>query len=207
MTDAYRLLGVDRNATDDDIKAAYRRELQRYSADNYADNPLRELAADRTRQLQEAFDAIMKERRSRPRRVAENAAGAADNADYGAGRDAAGSQDSRLRAVRELQMQNRFGEAEAMLDDIPQELRGAEWLFLRGRCFYMRGWLVEAERCFREALERDPGNAEYRAAYENLQMGARGQRGNSAAAGCSPCDLCTALICADCLCDAGRGCC
>ena len=62
MTDPYSLLGVDRNASDDEVKRAYRRLSRKYHPDSYVDNPLADLAEEKFKEVQEAYDQIMKER-------------------------------------------------------------------------------------------------------------------------------------------------
>ena len=64
MTDPYAVLGVSRNATDDEIKNAYRELARKYHPDNYADNPLSDLAGEKMKEINEAYDSIMAERRT-----------------------------------------------------------------------------------------------------------------------------------------------
>ena len=63
MSDPYAFLGVDRNATDEQIKDAYRALARKYQDDSYAAGPLKDVAAQKMRELDEAYDAIMNERR------------------------------------------------------------------------------------------------------------------------------------------------
>ena len=46
MTDPYKVLGVSPNATDDEVKDAYRRLARKYHPDNYVNNPLSDLATE-----------------------------------------------------------------------------------------------------------------------------------------------------------------
>ena len=47
MTDPYKVLGVSPNATDDEVKDAYRRLARKYHPDNYVNNPLSDLATEK----------------------------------------------------------------------------------------------------------------------------------------------------------------
>ena len=64
MTDPYAVLGVSKNATDDEVKNAYRELARKYHPDNYADNPLSDLAGEKMKEINEAYDSIMAERRA-----------------------------------------------------------------------------------------------------------------------------------------------
>ena len=62
--DPYKILDISPNATDDEVKSAYRELARKYHPDNYVNNPLADLAQEKMQQINEAYDAIMKERKS-----------------------------------------------------------------------------------------------------------------------------------------------
>ena len=56
MKDPYSVLGVSQNATDEEIKKAYREQARKYHPDNYANNPLSDLAEEKMQEINEAYD-------------------------------------------------------------------------------------------------------------------------------------------------------
>lgn len=59
MTDPYQVLGISSNATDEEVKKAYRELSRKYHPDTYADNPLSDLAEEKFKEVQEAYQQIM----------------------------------------------------------------------------------------------------------------------------------------------------
>ena len=60
----YEVLGISRNASLEEIKRAYRELSRKYHPDSYEGNPLSSLAEEKFKQVQEAYDAIMREKNS-----------------------------------------------------------------------------------------------------------------------------------------------
>ena len=59
MTDPYQVLGVPRNASDDEIKKAYRALSRKYHPDANVNNPNKEQAEEKFKQVQQAYDQII----------------------------------------------------------------------------------------------------------------------------------------------------
>ena len=62
MNDPYSVLGVKPDASDQEIKKAYRELARKYHPDNYVDNPLADLAEEKMKEVNEAYEAIQKQR-------------------------------------------------------------------------------------------------------------------------------------------------
>ena len=196
MKDPYSILGVSKDASDEEIKTAYRELARKYHPDNYADNPLSDLAGEKMKEINEAYDAIINSRRS----------GSKANGSY---YNNSTSGHSSFPEVRSLINQGRLEQAQEVLDGVPPGSRDAEWYFLNGTVLYRRGWFDQAYTSFATATRMDPQNPEYRNALNRAQRQAGSQynpyRSYGTVGGCNGCDLCSNLICADCCCECMGG--
>ena len=59
MNDPYKVLNVSSNASDDEVKRAYKEMSKKYHPDSYINNPLADLAEDKFKEVQEAYKEIM----------------------------------------------------------------------------------------------------------------------------------------------------
>lgn len=193
MNDPYKVLGVSRDASDDEIKKAYYELARKYHPDNYNDHPLSDLVEEKMKEVNEAYEAIRRERAS----GGQSSSGSGGFSTY--------SSVPRYADIRRLINAGDFITAEAMLNSIPEDERGAEWHFLRGCVLTQKGWYYDAQKEFENACFMDPGNTEYRSALNNIRNSAqaynRGYKTDTFGGGCSVCDTCTALLCADCICE------
>lgn len=62
MFDPYSVLGVSRDASDEEIKKAYRKLSRKYHPDANINNPNKEQAEEKFKEVQQAYEQIMKER-------------------------------------------------------------------------------------------------------------------------------------------------
>ena len=203
--DPYEVLGVSRTASEEEIKKAYRELARKYHPDNYVNNPLADLASERMKEVNEAYDAILKEREGR------GGAGSGYNG-YSGFQGAGTSSDPFYNEIRQMINRGALREADARLDAIPVGSRTAEWYFCKGCTCVKKGWMNDARMNFQNACAKDPSNAEYAAAFNqinnmNAYGGYRGypQGGAYRTGGMSGCDCCTNLICADCCCECMGG--
>ena len=195
MTDPYRVLGISPSASDEEVKRAYRDLARKYHPDNYHDNPLADLAQEKMKEINEAYDLITKQRAGGGQYNGANAGGWNPGASSGA---ASGV----YAQIRSAINSGNLDYAEQLLDSVDVSQRSAEWNFLMGSLFYKRGWMDEALRFFEDAVRMDPGNAEYRQAYNFMRSGGAQYRTNGGfGGGVSGCDICSSLLLADCCCE------
>ena len=197
MKDPYKVLGVEPSATDEQIKDAYRALVKKYHPDKFADSDLAELANEKMKEVNAAYDEIQKMR---------SGGNQNRNARSGGYNPGSSSSSEFYARVRQLINMGNIYEAEQILHTTPQETRNAEWNYLYACVLIKKGQYVDAQRFLDIACSMDPYNQEYRNAKEQLHRQANGYGGNYAPQqniGCSCCDICAGLMCLDCLC----GCC
>jgi tetratricopeptide (TPR) repeat protein len=194
MRDPYSVLGVSQSASDDEVKKAYRELARKYHPDNYQNNPLADLAEEKMKEINEAYDTITKQRSG-------GYSGGASGG-YGGGYGyqqsySSASANPAYARIRNLINAGDLGQAEQLLYEVGQ--KDGEWYFLSGSIAYRKGWLDEALQNYTRAVQMDPGNMEYRQALALMQRGAVGgyrPSGYSSAVGCDPCT--TYLCCSMC---------
>ena len=192
MKDPYQVLGVSPNATDEEIKKAYRELAKKYHHDAYVNNPLKELAAAKMKEINEAYDTVTKQR----------AAGGSGAGGYTGGGYSGGS--GQYARVRQLINAGRVSEAETILSRVPMSDRNAEWNYLMGHVMARKNWIGEARRYFETACNMDPSNGEYRSALNNMSRNAYSspyRNVNTSQNDCDFCDICTGMMCMNLLCN------
>ena len=153
MTDPYKVLGVDPTASDDEIKKAYRELAKKYHPDNYVNNPLKDLADEKMKEVNEAYDKIINDRKSGYRGTYSS--------------ESTSSQS--FSKVRQYIMNGSFLEAENILNTTPQGLRNAEWNYLKGCIAMKRQYYTQAYSYLQRACMMDPSNTEYQSVFSQLQ--------------------------------------
>lgn len=186
MADPYQVLGVDRSASDEEIKKAYRSLSRRYHPDANVNNPNKEQAEERFKQVQQAYDRIMKERQQ-----GTAGAGAYSNSAQGAAgsqgpfggfsgtyyygnntsRSAEQEQSPRMQAALNYLRSHSFGEALHVLNDIPFSERSGRWYYYSAVANQNLGNTATALEHINRAVALEPSNLEYRQFQQNLQFG------------------------------------
>jgi molecular chaperone DnaJ len=196
MKNPYEVLGVREGASQEEIKQAYRELVKKYHPDKYGDNPLQDLAGEKMREINQAYDSLLKNGQGH---INNNYGSSSNNENYSRGYNSG----SEFYNVREYLRRNDLRSAESELSRI--STRNAEWYFLRGTIAMRKGWYSQGYEDFQRASSMDPSNPEYRDAMSRTMNNNRQysqqsyqRRGGS---DCDLCNTCTCLCCTDSCCE------
>ena len=233
MRDPYEVLGVPRNAGEDEIKKAYRQLSRIYHPDANVNNPDKDQAEEKFKEIQQAYQAVMDEREHGYSGAYGSAgsgyAGSGGNGregtwnssfggfgpfggfgGFGAGNGSFAEEDQYLRAAANYINNAHFAEAIRVLGDIAD--RTAKWYYYSAIANSGAGNNLTALDHARTASAMEPDNLQYRSLAQSLEGGgswyrSAGEQFGSPLMNADPCSgLCLAnMLC--CLCPGGFCCC
>jgi len=159
----YQELGISENATQEEIRAAYLSLVKKYHPDRYQDNPLRDLAGEKIKKINEAYEILVKKpiAGTVTAASARKEAGSTDRKGYN------GPYQAAFLRAREFINQSNLTAARAILDAVSEH--NAEWYFLSGIIHLRQGSFEKARDSIARAYELSPNNTEYRNAYLSLK--------------------------------------
>ena len=202
MTNPYKVLGVNEGATNEEIRAAYLSLVKKYHPDKYTDPDMKQLANDKLKEINEAYDQLTKN----PGKTASSGYSGAAYGAGGHGGSYSGPEADRFVRARSLINAGNLDGAKTILDSI--QTRNAEWYYLYGIIYLRQGWYDKAREFLGRAYRTEPGNAEYAQAYNTLRYTGNPYsrpRQSTSYGNCSACDICSGLMCADCCCECMGG--
>lgn len=179
MKDPYEVLGLKRGASEDEVKKAYRSLSRKYHPDANINNPNKDQAEARFKEVQAAYKSI----------VDGNTGGygsAGRSSSYGGyagfggfGQDAwqrarnegggMSQDDSHLAAAQNFIMNRMFTEALRTLDDMSE--RSGRWYYLSAVANLGAGNQATAIEHIDRAIAMEPGNYEYQQMKQRMQGG------------------------------------
>ena len=196
----YEVLGVSENASDKEVRSAYLKLVKKYHPDRYQDNPLKNLADEKLKEINEAYDIITRERAQAKSGGGSGSysGGYSSGGSYGSGSYSngysdghsggyssggsyadpgdngysGGSYQSQFARVRQCLNNQSISEAVAILDTIP--VHNGEWYYLYGIIYFRSGEYSQAYDYLSQATRLEPNNTEYRQAFNALSS--RGSR-------------------------------
>lgn len=200
----YEVLGLKPGASQDEIKNAYRNLIKKYHPDKFIDNPLQDLAEQKIREINEAYDMLTKDSSSSGSNSSYSYgySSGSSNSNY-SGSNAA----SQFNSVRSMINNGNYAAAESVLNGIND--RSAEWYYLSGVIMLNKGWFDSAYNNVSKAVQMNPNNLEYQRTlnrmsnrtrqYSNPYYRTTGRNNDDM------CDLCLKLWCLDSMCECMGG--
>lgn len=222
----YDVLGVSPDASDDEVKKAYRDLTRKYHPDANVNNPLADLAEEKFKEVQEAYDIIMKEREQGGGYRYGSGSGSGYhygsgggyqqnrsygwNQSYGNGSYSGSQQNPQMQAVYNYLNAGQYREALNVLNGMPN--RNAQWYYLSAAANAGLGNNVLARDHAGQAVNMEPNNPQYRQLLNQLEWNGRRYQNNPYGGGygtgrnsCSTGNLCCDLWIADSLCECMGG--
>ena len=191
----YEVLGVPENADEETVKKAYKELVKKYHPDKYVNNPLADLAAEKMKEVNKAYDMIMKK--------GTNTNTSANYGGYGGYGNRGGYTGGTpsFSTVRQMLSVGMTMQALMMLQNLPKT---AEWYFLSGLANIKSGRYTDGVRFLETAVKMEPNNIEYSDTLNSVRNRASSYNTGggmySSGGGCPlPC-LCLPCMCDGCLC-------
>lgn len=211
IANPYEVLGISPSASDDEVKKAYRELSRKYHPDSYANNPLSDLAEEKFKEVQEAYDQIMKQRENGG--SGDYNYGYSGNQNYNSG--GYSEQNVQYQAVANYINARHYAEALNVLNGMSN--RNARWYYYSAAANYGIGNNIVAMQHAQQAAAMEPGNPEYANLVNRMQW--QGQRYQTTGYGygrpgysngglfgdCGTGNVCCDLWCADSLCECMGG--
>ncbi len=196
MKDPYEVLGVERGASDEEIKKAYRAQCKRWHPDLNPNDPT---AEEHFKEVQAAYDAITKGETTQPRTGNGTSGGYSSYGGYSqqnygysnggldgsegldplglgfgfggyqqqSGPGYSGADSPEMQAARNYIVNGRYAEARQVLDGMSS--RNARWYYYSSLANQGLGRSIDALQDARRAVQLDPNNTEYRTHLQRMQ--------------------------------------
>lgn len=172
MRNPYEVLGVSPQATDEEIKKAYRKLSRIYHPDANINSPNKAQAEEKFKEVQQAYDQIMKEKQqgySYRNYGGYGNSGSANQSYYGNANQSAGSVE--MQAAANYIANHCFKEALNVLNQIAENERGARWYYYSAVANMGVGNNIIAKSHISRAVALEPSNMEYRQLQQQLEYG------------------------------------
>lgn len=191
MYDPYSALGISRNASEEEIKKAYKQLSRKYHPDANVNNPNKDQAEEKFKEIQAAYQQIMKERTGGYGAYGSSYGQEGYQKDNGYGYGSAGSyggfggftgfgqqsqsagyeEEPRIRAAGNYIRNGYYREARNALDGVEQPGRNARWYYYSAIAGAGLGNNVAALEHARRAVAMEPDNREYRILLSRFESG------------------------------------
>ncbi len=199
MYDPYGVLGVGRNATEEEIKKAYKTLSRRYHPDANINNPNKEQAEEKFKEIQAAYQQIMKEKTSGYGGAGYGSSGYGRTTGnygesyggqgygggfgygpfggfggfggFGQGQDTGYEENTYIRAAGNYIRNGYYREARTALDGMSEAQRSARWYYYSAIAHSGLGNNVVALEHAKRAAAMEPSNMSYRSLVQQFESG------------------------------------
>lgn len=188
INDPYKVLGISPDASDEEIKTAYRTLAKKYHPDL---NPGDKNAQDKMNEINAAYDQIKNPQNYRQQSSQQQSYNGYRQSYGGYGRDpfeeffgawqrqyqqqqqqrSNESEPSGIRAARNYISARRFNEALTALNGVESSQRSAEWYYLSAVANFNLGNKITALDHAEKAVSMAPDNLQYRQLLQNIRAG------------------------------------
>lgn len=166
MTDPYRVLGVSKGATNEEIKKAYRKLSRQYHPDANINNPNKDEAEVKFKEVQQAYEQIIKEREYGSSYTHET------QRDFGGfGQENYRQESIRMQAVRNYLNSGHFSEALHVLSEMTEAERDGSWYFYSAFANSGVGNSILALDHAKRAVQMEPNNIQFRNFLAQIESG------------------------------------
>lgn len=141
MKENYQILGLNENATREEIDAAYKSLKEKYMRDRFLEGEAGNEAAKNLTKLENAYNEIISEFKE-------------------------SDEDGVFRKVKSLINEGNLNQAQDELDAFSE--RDAEWHYLQSVIFYKKNWYNESKKQLEIAIDLDKNEQKYKQAYDKL---------------------------------------
>ena len=172
--DPYQILGISRGASDEEIKKAYRNLSRKYHPDANVNNPNKAQAEEKFKQVQQAYDQIMKEKEQGSFGGYSGFGGYGGYGNYGFGgyqnqQSQSSDYENYMRATANYIQSRHFKEALNVLNSMQE--RDALWYYYSSVANNGAGNNVVALEHAKKAAALEPDNYQYRQLVQQLEGG------------------------------------
>ena len=174
MKNPYTVLGVPENASEEEIKKAYRTLSRKYHPDANVNNPNKAEAEEKFKEIQQAYQQIMQEREHGTSYQGSGSGGYQGGYGGYRGAGSAGSsswseEDVRMQAAENYIRSRSFNEALHVLSEI--QVHNARWYYLSAMANSGLGNNVVAKEHAQKAVFMEPNNVVYRQLLQQMESG------------------------------------
>lgn len=167
MSDPYQVLGLNSNATEEEVKKAYKTLAKKYHPDVAGNDPN---AAKKMQEINAAYDAIINHKSY----SYSDSSSSSRSGYYNSWRNTAESDDgesNEMKAAAAYINARHFREALNVLQSIKVQDRNAKWYYYSSVAKYYSGDTAGAMSDISEAIRREPGNYAYQNFFDRLRTG------------------------------------